>query len=208
MTQRSDLDITPRGSSNGAPSAAEGPFSSSAVAPYLGRVKALVSPERFEHIRRVAVLAQQIAASNGFSSEDQDRVLLAALLHDAARDMSDAELLSLAQPQNEVEEGHPLAMHGRAASRLAARWGVQDPVVLGAIEGHVFGVHAGDHVGAAVYVADVSEPGRGVNDDVRELAMADLWAAYAMAVRRKVEYLRREGKEIHPATLRAYEALT
>lgn len=208
MTQRTDLDISTRGSSRAATSGAEGAFSSPVVTPYLGKVRALVSPDRFDHIRRVTVLALQIATSNGFTPEDQDRVLLAALLHDAARDMSDEELLSLAQPENEVEAAHPLAMHGRAARRLAARWGVRDPVVLGAIEGHVFGVRAGDAVGAAVYVADVSEPGRGVNDDVRALAMSDLWAAYAQAVRSKVEYLQREGKEIHPATLRAYESLT
>lgn len=166
MTQRTDLDISTRGSSRAATSGAEGAFSSPVVTPYLGKVRALVSPDRFDHIRRVTVLALQIATSNGFTPEDQDRVL------------------------------------------LAARWGVRDPVVLGAIEGHVFGVRAGDAVGAAVYVADVSEPGRGVNDDVRALAMSDLWAAYAQAVRSKVEYLQREGKEIHPATLRAYESLT
>lgn len=188
-------------------SGAQPPFDTPVTAPYLDRVRELVTPDRFAHISRVAVLALDIASANSFSPADRDRVLLAALLHDAARDMPDSDLLTLVSPENPVEESHPLAMHGRAARRLADGWGVADPVVLGAIEGHVFGVEAGDHVGAAVYVADVSEPARGVNDDVRELALQDLWAAYARAVACKVEYLRAEGKEIHPATLRAYEAL-
>ncbi len=171
------------------------------------RVEALVSPERLAHVRRVAELAGRIARGNGFSEQDVARVELAALLHDAARDMDDASLLALVTPRNAVEVDHPLAMHGRAARRLAERWGVTDEAVLGAIEGHVVGVEPGDHVGAAVYVADVSEPGRGENADVRELALTDLWAAYAEAVSRKVDYLRSTGKEIHPATLRAYESL-
>ena len=204
MTQARDLNPRQRDAGFGAAD----PFSAPVASPYLRRVEDLVTEERFGHIRRVAQLALQFARANGFTPEDQDRVLLAALLHDAARDMSDDELLELVSPENPVEESHPLAMHGRAARRLAEGWGVRDEVVLGAVEGHVFGVEVGDHVGAAVYVADVSEPARGVNADVRELAMTDLWAAYRKAMTCKVEYLRSEGKEIHPTTLRAYESLT
>ena len=205
MTQTRDTHPRPR--SDAANGVAE-PFASPVTAPYVEKVKRLVSSDRFDHIRRVALLALQIARANGFSAEDQDRVLLASLLHDAARDLSDAQLLKLVSPANEVEKSHPLSMHGRAARRLAKQWGVDDEAVLGAIEGHVFGVDTGDGVGAAVYVADVSEPARGVNEDVRETALSDLWEAYAMAVTCKVDYLRSEGKEIHPATLRAYESLT
>lgn len=171
------------------------------------RVQELVSRSRFEHIERVVTLATAIAESNGFGPEDLRRVALAALLHDSARDLPDERLLELASPANEVEAEHPLVLHGRAARRLAHDWGVDDEVVLGAIEGHVFGVPVADLVGMAVYVADVSEPGRGVNRELRELAMEDLPAAYRDAVKTKVEYLRASGKAIHPATLRAYRSL-
>ena len=77
----------------------------------------------------------------------------------------------------------------------------------GGDRGHVFGVPADDEVGMAVYVADVSEPGRGVNAELRELALRDLAAAYRKAVVCKVEYLRDGGKAIHPSTMRAYESL-
>src|SRR5690554_4770721 len=182
-------------------------LSSAGARALVPRVRAFVTPARSAHVRRVAELALGIGRSNGFSPEDLERVELAALLHDAARDMTDEQLLALVTPRNAVEASHPLAMHGRAARRLAEEWGVTDPGVLGAVEGQVFGGEAGDRVGAALYVADVSEPGRGVNEDVRELAMRDLWAAYARAVESKVAYLRGAGKEIHPATLRAYESL-
>ncbi|MFN3179603.1 MAG: HD domain-containing protein, partial [Thermus sp.] len=80
------------------------------------RVKALVRPERWAHIQRVAALAREIALKNGL---DGERAYLAGLLHDAARDLSEEELLKLAPPENEVERAHPLSLHGRAARVLA-----------------------------------------------------------------------------------------
>ena len=174
---------------------------------YRERVRAGVGPERFAHIERVMELARQIGESNGFSPTELAKVELAALLHDAARDLGDGELLRLAPPQNQVEADHPVSVHGRAGRRLAEQWGVSDETVLEAIEGHVFGVPLGNRVGAAVYVADVCEPGRGVNHDLRELALNDLEEAYRRAVKVKVDYLRRCGKVVHPATLAAYESL-
>lgn len=171
------------------------------------RVRQLVSADRFEHIERVKRLALDIAISNGFSAAQVSQVALAALLHDAARDLPDEELLALAPPENQVEQDHPIAVHGRAARVLAQGWGVEDAVVLGAIEGHVCGVDPSDLVGMAVYVADVSEPARGVNDDIRELALLDLGAAYRRAVATKVEYLEGEGLDVHPITRKTYEAL-
>ncbi len=177
------------------------------VAPYCERVRSVVGWERFEHIRRVAKLADEIAVANGFTQAEREQVALAAVLHDAARDMSEEELIAMAPPTCAVEAEHPLALHGRAGRILAEQWGVHDPTVLEAIEGHVFGVPLINRVGVAVYVADVCEPGRGVNDDIRGLAMRDLSGAYRQAVRSKVTYLRRTGKAIHPRTLQAYEEI-
>lgn len=176
-------------------------------ADYEELVRSSVGPERFAHIERVAELARRIGEANAFTQDELAKVELAALLHDAARDLDDATLLRLAPPQNEVELEHPLSVHGRAGRRMAEQWGVTDEEVLAAIEGHVFGVPLANRVGTAVYVADVCEPGRGVNDDLRRLAMTDLDAAYRRAVAVKVDYLRSSGKEVHPATLAAYESL-
>ena len=186
---------------------ANSPCSRSSVAPYCARVRALVTPQRWAHVQRVAILTETIARANDFSEDEIRAASLAAVLHDAARDLPPERMFELAPPGNDTERRHPLTLHGRAGRALAHSWGVSDERVLAAIEGHVFGVEPSDRIGMALYVADVSEPGRGVNDDVRELAMSDLSRAYRRAVRTKVTYLRSRGKPVHPRTLKVHDQI-
>ena len=180
------------------------PLERPSVAPYSARVRRLVSDRRFEHIKRVALLADHIALANAFDRGERRATALAATLHDAARDLAPDDLFELAPPESDMEREHPLSVHGRAGRALAERWGVTDERVLDAIEGHVFGVSPDNRVGMALYVADVSEPARGVNGDIRDLAMVNLLRAYQRAVDSKVRYLRAKGKTVHPRTLAAY----
>lgn len=189
------------------PAAAVPPCERPSIAPYCERVRALVSEQRFAHIERVAELADAIARANDFTEGEVRATVLAAILHDVTRELNSARLLELAPPRNAIEASHPLTVHGRASRRIAELWGVTDPRVLSAIEGHVFGVELDNRVGMAVYIADVSEPGRNVNTDIRELAMTDLKGAYRKAVRAKVEYLQSVGKPVHPDTLGIYEVI-
>lgn len=169
------------------------------------KVEAQVKPERYAHILRVAELAAEIAKANRI---DIEKTYLAAILHDAARDFSDQQLIELAPPTNPIEQKHPLALHGRAARRIAEGWGITDAEILEAIEGHVYGVNVNHPIGMAVYVADVSEPGRGVNADIRDLALkGELLEAYRQAVVCKVHYLQGKGIEPHPRTMNAYKDL-
>ncbi len=169
------------------------------------KVRDQVKPERFAHIVRVAELAAEIARANRL---DAEKTYLAGILHDAARDFSAERLVELAPPENEMERKHPLALHGRAGRRVAQEWGIEDEEVLEAIEGHVYGVSPDHKIGMALYIADVSEPGRGVNHEIREMALdGRLEEAYQEAVICKVNYLQRKGIEPHPRTMAAYRAV-
>ena len=183
------------------------PCTRASIAPYCDRVKERVTPKRFEHIVRVAILTETIAQVNRFSDSEVRAASLAAILHDVARDLSADELFALAPPETELERQHPLSVHGRAGRRIIEGWGVTDERVLDAVEGHVFGVSHDNRIGMALYIADVSEPGRGVNDDIRALAMKNLFWAYQRAVDSKVRYLRAKGKAVHPDTLRVYREI-
>jgi predicted HD superfamily hydrolase involved in NAD metabolism len=184
-----------------------GPCMRASIRPYCDRVRAVLRPDRLAHVMRVAELAETIGRANAFDPGELRATCLAAILHDVARDMPDERLIELAPPENEMERANPISLHGRAGRAVARAWGVTDERVLGAIEGHVLGARPGDRVGMAIYVADVSEPGRGVNADIRELAMRDLGRAYRCAVETKVAYLRRCGKTVHPRTLKVHDEL-
>lgn len=168
------------------------------------RIKAMVKPKRYGHVMRVAALSYAIAEANGL---DADRAFTAGLLHDVARDLSGAELLRLAPAECSQDACHALAVHGRAGRALLGRWGYQDREVLEAVEDHTTGPRVGNPLSKVVYVADVSEPGRGVNADIRELAFTDLDAALEKAIFSKVEYLQGRGICVHPRTLAVHQDL-
>ena len=171
------------------------------------RVQLLVKPKRYAHVQRVALLAQQIAQANTLTDRQIEQAYAAGILHDIARDLPDTELLRLAPPECDIDAKHPLALHGRAARTLLERWGYTDPVVLDAVEDHTTGPRGHSPVSACVYIDDVSEPGRGVNDDIRELALRDLNAALNRAIVSKVTYLQGRGIQVHPRTMQCYDAL-
>lgn len=169
------------------------------------KVQELVSPKRFAHILRVVELTQAIAIANGINPQT---AALAALLHDVARDLPLQRLFELAPPRFPQEEGHPEALHGRAGRVLAQSWGIQDPQVLEAIEGHVCGVLPTNPVGMALFVADGTEPARNINGDIRELALAGhLAQAYAQAFASKLRYLQSKNIPVHPHTCQIAESL-
>lgn len=174
---------------------------------YKKKVESMVTPKRYAHILRVIDLTQTIAKANYFSKQDCARAELAALLHDAARDLSVPEMFRLCPPSIPMERENPMTLHGQAGAVLAEQWGVHDALVLDAIAGHVFCVNPHNHIGMAVYIADISEPARGVNEDIRDLAMDDLYQAYQQAVYSKISYLQSCDKTVHPRTLAAYQAL-
>lgn len=188
-------------------SADTSPCDRPSIAPWCERVREVVSSDRFRHIIRVAELATEIGQANGFTEDELRATQLAAVLHDAARELPHGLLMKLAPARVQIEAEHPLTVHGRASRRMAELWGVDDEQVLAAIEGHVFGVDEHNRIGVALYIADVSEPGRNVNADIRELAKTDMTQAYRQAVRAKVRYLRSVGKPVHPDTLRIHEAI-
>jgi predicted HD superfamily hydrolase involved in NAD metabolism len=186
---------------------------------WLPRVQLMVKPRRFEHVMRVAELARDIARANGINPQ---LAYWAGVLHDVARDLPDSELLRLAPPECAIDSAHPLALHGRAGRALLEHWGLggqglgiqglgsqgeDQRVILEAVEDHATGPRVGNGVSACVYIADVSEPGRGVNADIRELALRDLQGALQRAIVSKVTYLQGRGIEVHPRTLATYHSL-
>lgn len=128
---------------------------------------AVVTPQRVEHIDRVAALMGSWAMALGLDSSDAARWQRAAIFHDALKDAGPERLARYA-PQ---DGWHPKLWHGPAAAAAAAQHGERDPGVLSAVRYHSTGFAGWDGVGDALYLADYLEPGRS-DDTARRAAWA------------------------------------
>jgi HD superfamily phosphohydrolase YqeK len=117
---------------------------------------AVVSPERLEHIQRVAELTASWAEEIGVPDSERHRWLRAVWLHDALRDAPAEELEQLAADT----PGPPALRHGPASAARARALGEDDRGVLDAIRYHSIGLAEWDMVGRILYCADYLEPGR------------------------------------------------
>ncbi len=170
-------------------------------------VRERLSEKRYGHTARVADTAGSLARVHGL---DEGRVRLAALLHDAAREIPPGEQLRLAEgwdlPVGEPERESPKLLHGPVAAELARRkLGVEDAEVLDAVRFHTVGAPGMGPLALAVYVADKVEPARDYPSvgRLRELAREDLYQAAAEALRRARDYNAQRGRPTHPASLAA-----
>lgn len=115
-----------------------------------------MSPERMEHVERVAMLVGDWADAMGVPDSERNRWFRAVWLHDALRDASPEELEQWAS----TTPGPPELKHGPASAARAKAEGEVDRGVLDAVRYHSIGLAEWDMVGRVLYCADFLEPGR------------------------------------------------
>jgi predicted HD superfamily hydrolase involved in NAD metabolism len=175
----------------------------------LGRAEAFarsrLSERRYEHTLRVADTAEDLALAHDL---DAQRARLAALLHDAAREMGPEEFLKVAREWHlqvgDPERQSPKLLHGPVAAELARReLGVDDEEVLEAIRTHTTGRTGMGPLALVLYVADKIEPARDYPSvgRLRTLAREDLRWAAEESLRRAIAHNEERGKATHPASL-------
>ena len=168
-------------------------------------VRDRLSEKRYDHTLRVADTALDLARTH---SLDPHRARLAALLHDAAREIGEpAEFLKVAEawnlPVGDPERESPKLLHGPVAAELARReLGVDDGDVLEAIRVHTVGQPGMGAVALVLYVADKIEPARDYPsvERLRKLSREDVHRAAAESLRRSIAYNEEHGRPIHPAS--------
>jgi len=117
---------------------------------------AQVTPERLQHIQRVAELVARWSEQLAVPDSERNRWLKAVWLHDALRDASPAELMLWAPSIPGPSE----LRHGPASAARAKSEGEIDRGVLDAVRYHSVGLAEWDMVGRVLYCADFLEPGR------------------------------------------------
>lgn len=164
-----------------------------------------LSERRYEHTMRVADTAESLALAHDLEA---DRARLAALLHDAAREMEPEVFLNLAGKWGlqvgTPERQSPKLLHGPVAAELAKReLGVDDEDVLGAVRAHTTGRPGMGPLALVLYVADKIEPARDYPSvgRLRTLAREDLRRVAEESLRRAIAHNEERGKATHPASL-------
>lgn len=174
-------------------------------------VKPLLSEKRWEHTKNVKKMAVKLAGRYG---ADEEKAALAAILHDAAKEMPKRDLLQIFEDNAIIAENAAMrpapVWHGVAAAILAqTKWGVTDPEVLSAVRCHTTGKPGMSLLDKIIYMADMTSAERdypGVQE-LRDLQMRDLDEALETALRQSIDFVKEKGGDLDPMTVAAYEDL-
>ena len=165
--------------------------------------------KRFQHTVNVRDMAVTLAERYG---ADPHKAAIAALLHDAAKEMSREELLQIIRDNaimSENAENRPQPVwHGICAAILAkTQWGVEDEEILSAIRCHTTGKRDMSLLDKILYLADMTSAERTYPEAayLRKVEMEDLDRALGEALQMSLEWLRESGKPIDPVTREACE---
>ena len=172
-------------------------------------VKGRLSEKRYQHTLNVKKMAVKLARRYGVNEE---KAALAALLHDAAKEIPKEEMKALMAQYPQYAEGgesRPIPVwHGVCAAILArTEWGVTDEAVLSAIACHTAGKPGMTKLDKIVYLADMTSKERdwpGVNK-LRKLEMKDLDAAMLAALKQTNDFVLSQGKPLDPMSKAAYD---
>lgn len=165
--------------------------------------------KRYEHTLGVAYTAANLAACHGESVES---ALVAGMLHDCAKGLSDGKLLELCEkrhiPISREERQKPSLLHAKAGSYLAEKqYHVKDPDILSAIRSHTTGRPGMSPLEKIVFVADYMEPGRRQAprlEEIRRTAFNDLDRAVLMILEDTLDYLQSGDSVIDRTTQETY----
>jgi HD superfamily phosphohydrolase YqeK len=168
---------------------------------------AVVTPERLEHIQRVAQLASGWAERLGVPDSERNRWLRAVWLHDALRDAPAGELEKWAAST----PGPPELRHGPASAARARAAGEDDRGVLDAVRYHSVGLPEWDMVGRILYCADYLDPGRAFQREERaeltERLPDDISGVLREVARSRLIHTVKSGWPILDPTLRFWNSL-
>lgn len=174
----------------------------------LEKVAAVMSEARFEHVLRVEATALKLAKKY---QADLEKVSIAALLHDYAKEAPDRSMRDVIISENLdldlLSYGNPI-WHGPAGAVLATKhFDVTNPEILEAIACHTYGSGPdASRIQKIIFVADYIEPQRNfpVVDQARAIAEHSLDEAVFFELVHTLKYLIEQEVLVYPATLKNY----
>jgi len=162
-----------------------------------------LSKKRYRHTLGVLETALLLAARHGINLHE---TYLAALLHDYAKELTEAEKRALCKefniPLDPIQTQYINLMHGQLSAELARRqFNIEDTEVLEAISYHTTGRTGMGILEKIIKIADNIEPNRpnypGI-ETIKSLANTHLNQATAASIKRDIQYTKEKGHTVHP----------
>ncbi|WP_313128661.1 bis(5'-nucleosyl)-tetraphosphatase (symmetrical) YqeK [Anaerocolumna sp.] len=168
--------------------------------------------KRFYHTLGVQTTSFAMALKHG---ADEEKALIAGLLHDSAKCLSGAVLLSECHKYglsiSDAEEKSPYLLHGKLGAYYAEfKYGIEDKEIQSAISYHTTGKPDMSLLEKIVFTADYIEPNRSSEripnlHEIRILAFENLDLAVYQILESTLNYLKKIRLEIDSTTVEAYE---
>lgn len=166
--------------------------------------------KRFEHTLGVAYTAAALAMCNDV---DTEAAIVAGLLHDCAKCLSNEKKLSMCEKRNMkisgVELKNPSLLHAKVGSIIAMEeYHVEDIDIINAIMNHTTGRPDMSMLEKIIFVSDYMEPGRNKAANleyIRKLAFQDLDKALLKILEDTLLYLEESEEDIDDMTQKTYD---
>ena len=168
-------------------------------------------PKRYRHTVGVEHLSAAYAACY---EVNQDKAMLAGVLHDCAKMYTDEELLTLSKEYGleitPAEERNGFLLHAKVGAYFAkTKYGITDEDILSAIFYHTTGRPNMSIYEKITFLADYLEPFRTQPitpplQEVRKLAFQDIDKAICIALKNTIQYITENGQELEQTTMQAF----
>lgn len=175
----------------------------------INRVREVISKERFDHVLRVEQRAVELAE---MYEADIEKVSIAALTHDFAKEQPDEEMRDTIISENmdlELLNYGNNIWHGPVGAILVKKQlRVSDNEILEAIRNHTIGSPNMGLIEKIIYTADFTEPDRDFEEaeEAYRKSQESLDKAIAYITRQTIKKLVKQRKKIYPKAIETYNA--
>lgn len=174
------------------------------------QMKKELKPGRYNHTIGVANMAYSLAVRWNYPSVN---AMIAGLLHDCAKCISDEKRLSICEKNNipisEIEYKYPHLLHGKVGAFFCSnKYDIFDAQIAHSIAVHTTGCPNMNLLDKIIFVADYIEPGRNKQprlDLLRYTAFSDLDLCVYLILEDSVNYLNSNPEMVDPTTIDTFE---
>ncbi|MCX7903567.1 MAG: bis(5'-nucleosyl)-tetraphosphatase (symmetrical) YqeK [Caloramator sp.] len=169
------------------------------------KLKEMLSEKRYIHSINVLDVAMELGKN---FAVDLEKIKIAALLHDCAKNLSDDELLNKAHEYgiivDEIQKRQPFLLHGPVGAYISKfEFGIEDKDIFNAIYYHTTGRKDMTIFEEIIYLADFISIDRNFEgvEEIRKKAYENFEEALLLSCNSTLNYVINRNLPIHPLTI-------